>query len=440
MDWAQYSGLRIGSVALWVAVTVLVILAVKKLSLTKVADAAGTVSGLISLVLLVTLVTLGFTKQGLEHKFSMINTTYGELEMSTDQNLVLLVLDTVDGDIMSQVIEHHPEYKETLSDFTYYNNTMSAYPFTVYSVPYLFSGEWYEDQEEFIEYAKRVYREAPFFDDLEARGYRMGMYEEEAYRLEESMFRFENMIDTTPTISSIAQFMKLEIKLVGFKYMPFDLKRFCLTIPAEFNSLEKTDDISDYELFSSDNQAFYTYLKKTPVTLTDDKCFRFIHLVGAHSPWHQDAQMNEIENGTYEQSIEASMTIVATYLQKLKDSGVYDNTAIMILSDHGYNIEDDDSSEKRQHPILFVKGVGEHYDELQISSAPISQSDYLEAYTRLLDGKQGDAIFDYKEGDARERRFLFYDYDEPTHFYEYMQTGYAGDVNTMYFTGVEITP
>ena len=45
-----------------------------------------------------------------------------------------------------------------------------------------------------------------------------------------------------------------------------------------------------------------------------------------------------------------------------------------------------------------------------------------------------------KEGDARERRFLFYDYDEPTHFYEYMQTGYAGDVDTMYFTGVEITP
>lgn len=176
------------------------------------------------------------------------------------------------------------------------------------------------------------------------------------------------MIDTTPTISSIAQFMKLEIKLVGFKYMPFDLKRFCLTIPAEFNSLE----------------------------MTGDKCFRFIHLVGAHSPWHQDAQMNEIE--------------------------------------------DDDSSEKRQHPILFVKGVGEHYDELQVSSAPISQSDYLDAYSRLLDGRQGDAIFDYKEGDARERRFLFYDYDEPTHFYEYMQTGYAGNVDTMYFTSVEITP
>lgn len=108
VDWSQYSGLRIGSVVLWVAITVLVILAVKKLSLAKVADAAGTISGLISLVLLVTLVTLGITKQGLQQKFSMSNTTYGELEMSTDQNLVLLVLDTVDGDIMSQVIEQNP--------------------------------------------------------------------------------------------------------------------------------------------------------------------------------------------------------------------------------------------------------------------------------------------------------------------------------------------
>lgn len=440
VDWAQYSGLRIGSVILWLAVIVLLLFAVKKLSLAKVAESAGVVSGLISLVLLITLLTLGYTRQGLEHKFSMSNTTYHELEMSTDRNLVLLVLDTVDGDTMSEIIEKHPEYQEILSDFTYYDNTMSAYPFTVYSIPYLFSGEWYEDQEEFIEYAKRTYREAPFFADLEARGYRLGMYEEEAYRLEESMLRFENMIDTTPEISSLTQFMKLELKLVGFKYMPFDLKRFCLTIPAEFSSLEKTGDFSEYETFSCDNQAFYSSLQNTPVSLTDEKCFKFIHLVGAHSPWHQDAQMNEIENGTYEQSIEACMTIVATYLQKLKDSGVYDNTAIMILSDHGYNIADDESSENRQHSILFVKGVGEHYDKLQISSAPISQSDYLEAYTRLLDGQQGDAIFDYKEGDARERRFLFYDYEEPTHFYEYMQTGYAGEEDTMYFTGVEITP
>ena len=440
VNWSQYSGLRIGSILLWVIVSAVVLFAVKKFSLSKIVNWAGTIGGLFFLMLFMTIITLGYTCDGLETKFSMSNTMNYALDMSTDQNLVVIVLDTVDGEAMSQLIEKRPEYKEILSDFTYYNNTMSVYPFTVYAVPYLFSGEWYENQEEFIEYAKRVYRTAPLFEELEARNYRMGMYEAEAYRLEESMFRFENMLDTSPKISSITQFMKLEIKLVGFKYMPFDLKRFCVTIPVEFQALEGAHGSGMYESFSSNNKTFYSYLQKTPITLTDDKCFRFFHLDGAHSPWNYDAELNEITGATYEQSIEASMTIVSTYLQKLKDSGVYDNTAIMIISDHGYNIEDDESSEKRQHAILFVKGVGEHYDEMQISGAPISQSDFMEAYTRLLDGKTGTEIFDYKEGDVRERRYLFYEYDEYLHFYEYMQTGYAGDEETMIFTGVEITP
>ena len=250
VDWAQYSGLRIGSVALWVAVAVLVILTVKSCRLQRWQMQQVLSGGLISLVLLVTLVTLGFTKQGTEHKFSMINTTYGELEMSTDQNLVLLVLDTVDGDIMSQVIEHHPNIRKLFLILLIIIIRCRPIHSPHIQFLYLFSGEWYEDQEEFIEYAKESLSGSSFFfDDLEARGYRMGMYEEKLTVWKESMLRFENMIDTTPTISSIAQFMKLEIKLVGFKYMPFDLKRFCLTIPAEFNSLEKTDDISDYELF-----------------------------------------------------------------------------------------------------------------------------------------------------------------------------------------------
>lgn len=440
VDWSQYLRLRISSIVLWLVMTGLLLLAVRKMSLERVAENAGFVAGLISLVLLVTLFTLGVSKHGLEQKFSMSNTTYHMLEMSTDQNLVVLVLDTVDGNAMTEAIDTHPEYRQVLSDFTYYNNTMSAYPFTIYSVPYLLSGEWYENQEEFIDFAKRIYRTSPLFENLEQRGYRLGMYEDEAYRLEECMFRFENMIDTSPKVSSVVQFAKLEMKLIGFKYMPYDLKRFCLTIPAEFQTLEKAVDTEAYENFSSEDQTFYAMLQKTQISYTDQKCFKFIHLMGAHSPWHLDAELNEIENATYEQSIEASMTIVTEYLQKLKDSGTYDNTAIMIISDHGYNIEDDNSSENRQHPILFVKGVDEHYEELQISAAPISQSDYMDAYTRLLDRKTGEEVFDYREGDARERRYLFYEYEEPTHFYEYMQTGYAGDEDTMYFTGVEITP
>ena len=61
------------------------------------------------------------------------------------------------------------------------------------------------------------------------------------------------------------------------------------------------------------------------------------------------------------------MTVTMAYLNKLREAGVYDNSVIIILSDHGYNIEGEavkvaqknENETGRQHPILFVKGLNE---------------------------------------------------------------------------------
>ena len=89
----------------------------------------------------------------------------------------------------------------------------------------------------------------------------------------------------------------------------------------------------------------------------------------------------------------------------------------MVLSDHGYNTsgdavnipQRDENQNGRQHPILFIKGINESH-ELQISGAPISYEDLVSAYFKLLDGTLSDNVFEYKEGDYRERRYLLYEY------------------------------
>ena len=43
----------------------------------------------------------------------------------------------------------------------------------------------------------------------------------------------------------------------------------------------------------------------------------------------------------------------------------------------------------------------------QVSDAPISYYDLQDAYIRLKDGKTGEDVFEYKEGDDRERTFLW---------------------------------
>jgi len=53
----------------------------------------------------------------------------------------------------------------------------------------------------------------------------------------------------------------------------------------------------------------------------------------------------------------------------------------------------------------------------------------------LLEGKASDEVFDWKEGDYRERRFLVYEWTNQNHFEEYVQTGQAEDMDTLVPTG-----
>ena len=89
----------------------------------------------------------------------------------------------------------------------------------------------------------------------------------------------------------------------------------------------------------------------------------------------------------------------------------------------------------RQAALLLIKGRNEQHDTMQISEAPISYEDLQEAYVRLLDGAQSDAVFDWKEGDTRERRFLEYAPGNEKHMVEYLQKGHAQDLTTMVPTG-----
>jgi hypothetical protein len=106
------------------------------------------------------------------------------------------------------------------------------------------------------------------------------------------------------------------------------------------------------------------------------------------------------------------------------------------MADHGYNgMGEKEEDFLRQAALLLIKGRNEQHDTMQISEAPISYEDLQEAYVRLLDGAQSDAVFDWKEGDTRERRFLEYAPGSEKHMVEYLQKGHAQDLTTMVPTG-----
>lgn len=429
--WANYSSGRIQSVILWIVITVFICVLLKIFPADRFCKMVNVFGICMILMLLVSLVSICAITKGYVRKLDAAISRKNEFVMSADTNFIILLLDAIDSETLYNMLETHPEYRETFEDFTYYPNTMGVYPFTMHSVPYILSGEWHENQVPFQEYNVNVYKNSAFLRLLEEKGYELDIYEDELPLLDRSIFRLANVLDIQNEITSYADFAKLEIKLTGFRYAPFDLKRQCVFNTNRFNAVRSYDDA--YPFFSSNNWNYYHALQEGTVTRTEQKTFKLIHIEGAHVPFQYDKEVNYIDDATYESNIEASMTIADAYLEKLREAGVYDNSIIIVMADHGYSLAGP-AAHGRQNPIFFVKGLEESH-EMNISDAPISYEDLQEAFRRLLDGKPGTEISDYREGDQRERRYLYYIYEFDEHMEEYLQKGHAFDDDTMEPTG-----
>lgn len=419
--WENYEEAREVSLFVWLGIIILNYIILYKIKEEKYQKLVSVGCICITMMLLFTGVILLFSNDGLQHKQMVAVTTEGEFEMSTDSNFIILLVDTVDSRAVDVVLEKHPEYVDWFEDFTYYSNTVSGYNCTMESVPFILSGIWYENEREFDDYLAEVYSQSALFERLESMNYGMEMYSNCVGRVEDSsVYRFSNV--KTASVGGIKNypgFVDLLIKYVGFRYLPYQLKDECFArMTTVFSDYRRLPD--EYELVEDyNNGIFYEKMKTDDViSLTDDKKFKFIHLEGAHMPFIYNEYVEVVDDATFESSVEASMTIVHTYIDHLKKAGIYDNSIVVVMADHGHD-EEEESYGLRYNTFLMIKGLNEK-KKFEISQAPISHEDMPEAFNRLLDGKNGADIFDWKEGDERERRFLFYPIAEEHHMTEYM--------------------
>lgn len=442
VNWSLYRKETVFNIAVWIVIAGVILAILLIFKVEKFKKIISIVSLFLFLILGSTLTVLGVSGGLLEQKQFVKFTKNDQFEMSTDTNFVILLLDAIDEECFWQVWEQHPEYVEGMGNFTFYNNAMSGYGYTDHSLPLMISGEWFENGEPYEEYLLRIYSDSPFFNHLENQGYTLSFYDDELqFEIGEMDGQFANMSYAKSSLyDEDGLFNKRIMKMTGVKYAPYFLKPYCWFDPNKLKHQElgaKGD-----ELFVWKNRVFYQDVQEDDIAYVEDKRFKLIHLMGAHVPFLYDKDVNEIEDADYFTCIESSMTVTMAYLNKLKEAGVYDNSIILVLSDHGYNIsgdavkipQRDENPNGRQHPILFIKGLGERH-EMKISGAPISYEDLVSAYYKLMEGALSDNCFEYQEGDYRERRYLLYKYLGEDHMVEYIQTGYAGDEETLIPTG-----
>lgn len=431
VDWGGFAPQKMQSLVLFVSVFVINAILLFVLKPRRYMNSVAAGSLFVSAVLFVTLAVTCIQNNGFQARTNPVRVTnYGMNFMSDDENVIVLVLDAMDGRKFRELYEtRDPEYKEIFRDFTFYPDTLAAYPYTQNSLPFIFSGLWNENEKPFIDYYHDALDESVLFRVLEQEGYSMGLFENDLLPNQSTVDRFENITTGTYGLASPVTFMMDELRMSFYMFMPYQLKHF---EPSALYNLIYVE--SSYNMFKWDDLEFWNYMHENGIEHIKEKRLNFIHLQGAHLPFRYDKNLNiipESENPTYTGNVEASITLTEYYLECLKKEGVYDNSVIIILGDHGF--EESNDCYGRQNALLLIKGRNEHHD-FSISDSAVSFADLNEAYNALIGGSLSESLFSYSQ--ERPRRYLFHEYAKEDTLTEYQLIGSpAWDTEALKETG-----
>ncbi len=427
IDWSEYRVDQAISIVLWAVVIVGSLFALKKLKFEKFEKAIKWISAAIIVMIFVATVSLLIKPNVLDEKSTEVTKFDNFNTISKDKNFIIFLVDQVDSRVFNNELSKNWDKREIFRDFTYYPDTSSTYLWTIFSVPYILTGEWWEnDRPQFGDYFTSAIDNSLLFNELEKENYKMNLYEDEEllnYK-GENLGRFDNIRSDARIRKK--ELVKQEIQYVLFRYLPYQLKPVAKIENLDIN---RTKESSDGELYSSLNDVVYDYIRED-LNVVDDKYFAFIHVVGAHPPFVYDKELvRHTEEGTYEDGVNASISIVNEYLKRLRKNGMYDNSVIIIMSDHGNG--EKDTTIERSNPILYIKGINEKHD-YEKSSKKISYANLNDAYIQLLKGDTSDKLFENL--DNSKRRLIYSELYNPE-LTEMIQTGNAWDTETLVKTG-----
>lgn len=418
IDWSVFTTNNIVTLIIWLICLGFFIWGFRKFKVDKLFSYCTYFSLAIFGMLVVSFVSTFLTTDVLEKKDGLI-TSNNFNNISINKNFLIFLVDAVDSRTFAEVLKDKEEYKDTFDGFTYYKDALSAYPFTRDSIPFILSGIWNKNEDCFTDYSNKALNNSSFLEKLDQEKYDINLYDAELVWNNKRNYDVKNIGSFSNSNVNLLSFFKQEMKYIMFKYLPYMLKPLS---KIEWMNFDLCVDKYRWDLDEN-----YQRITNNKLIKNDNNYFQFIHTEGAHVPFDYDSELKHIEEGSYEDKIGATIKLIDSYLNRLKENDVFDNSVIVIMADHGYG------GANRFNPIVLIKGIDDK-GELKESDIPISFDDLQEGFKQLLDGKKSDELFGDIEK-KRERKFISYEYTQEDHMVEYKTKGKAYEVDKFEKTG-----
>lgn len=325
-------------------------------------------------------------------------TMQGMLDVSSKENVILIVLDTYDVRYLQQALEEDSGALDEFTGFTCFTNTTGSMIPTRYAMSNILTGQSLDDDDATFsgELVASWYTEHNMLDDIIAQEYQVDIYATDVFDAIGALSeRAENIRTIEREVDSLAAVGVL-LKCSLYRCLPWALKPPFWFYTDEINDtvLAPQQDNLASQTWNIDDAGYYQLLIDQGLSVKDvgeKGSFRVLHFLGAHYPFFMDhnAQRTEEETTQLEQCL-GSLHMVSEYLSQLKELGVYDDATIIVTADHGewYLTEE---IERTTTPILLVKpaeDARQASEPVRFSSAPTG---HLDLAATILEAVGSDA-------------------------------------------------
>ena len=258
------------------------------------------------------------------------------LSLSPEENILVFIVDFLDVTFMRGALERYPFIRESLDGFTHYENNLAEYFHnTLPSVTSMLTQHYYIEGQTIGEYWEEAWKQHSYIDTLRENGFTTNLYIDYLTTygsLNDIRDKTDNLKDIKGIQINTSRFFAPVLRMSFGRLSPYLLKNFFLApvTPSFGNDIFNfiVPDIRSAQplIISAESDAiFHNFIRQNEMYSDNSrKVFTFMHLNGAHSE----------EDHLY--GVRKSFMVLIDYFNKMKEIGVYDNSTIIILGDHGY--------------------------------------------------------------------------------------------------------
>jgi hypothetical protein len=312
----------------------------------------------------------------------------GLTELSKEKNVVVFLMDRLDQRYVDEVLADDKEFFNPLDGFTMYTQNVGAYYQTYPAIAYMLTGKYFLADESPNQYMKEAYSKSGLYDDMHKAGMRVNIFTgtNNAYLDISQIEDIADNISNSKVTFHRAEALKKLIRLSAFRYSPLALKPSFYISTENFDEVKQGESNGDTQPYHSNDPVFYKKIIDNPLSVSDKYkgTFQFYHLMGSHTPYTMNEKAEyDPNNPTRLQQTKGCFKIVYDYIKQLKALGLYEDTSIIITTDHGYtNPKDGFTSDKSRKLLspelsgLFYKPAGSADKPIDVSDAAVAQEDF----------------------------------------------------------------